>query len=84
MQEFIKLLGEANRSTEAGWNEGLASKGSLLYRGTEIFFALHLVLMDGLIAGCALMPCLSVSVHLHSRWFVSSAPFARGHEEEVT
>jgi hypothetical protein len=54
MQEFIKLLGEANRSTEPWWNEGFAIKGSFLYRGTGIFFfALRLVLMDGLIA-CAL------------------------------
>jgi hypothetical protein len=50
MQEFIKLLGEANRSTDLGWNEGLAIKGSFLYRGTGIFFfTVRLVLMDGLI-----------------------------------
>lgn len=67
MQEFIKLLGEANRSTEP-WR----SEGSLLYYGTEIsFFALHLVLMDGPIAD-------SLNAVFYSSAF---APFARGHEE---
>lgn len=65
MQEFIKLLGEANRSTEPGWNEASTSKGSLLYHGTEIFFfAVHLVLMEGLIGDWALMSCsLSLCIH---------------------
>lgn len=58
MQQFIKLLGEANRSTEPEWNEGFTSKGSLLYHGTEIFFfAVRLVLMEGLIQDWALMSC---------------------------
>jgi len=72
MQEFIKLLGEANRSTEEGWNEGFASKGSLLYRETWIVcFALRLVLMDGLIDCTVVLrhvPCLLSCVCVGSSW----------------
>lgn len=73
MQEFIKLLGEANRSTEPGWYEGLAIKGSFLYLGTGIFvFAVRLVLMDGVIGYLYVVPPLGI--RLFRCWFVLTAP----------